>query len=94
MIYIQAERWEGTVGRPEIHKFLGALQGQKANKGIFITTSSFSDEAREYAKTIPTKIVLINGEELAELMIDNDVGISGEASYEVKKIDSDYFSEE
>ncbi len=94
VIYIQAKRWEGTVGRPEIHKFVGALQGQRANKGIFITTSTFSDEARQYASSIPTKIVLIDGEELADLMISNDIGVSRETSYEIKRIDNDYFSEE
>jgi restriction system protein len=87
-----------TEGEPLLcrRKFLIGLEGnvQKANKGIFITTSNFSDEAREYVKTIPTKVVLIDGEELAELMIDHDVGVSRETSYEVKKIDSDYFSEE
>jgi restriction system protein len=94
VIYVQAKRWEGTVGRPEIHKFVGALQGQRANKGIFITTSTFSDEARQYASSIPTKIVLIDGEELADLMISNDIGVSRETSYEIKRVDNDYFSEE
>jgi restriction system protein len=93
-IYVQAKRWEGTVGRPEIHKFVGALQGQRANKGIFITTSAFSDEAKQYASSISTKIVLIDGEELADLMISNDIGVSKETSYEIKRIDNDYFSEE
>jgi restriction system protein len=94
VIYVQAKRWQGTVGRPEIHKFVGALQGQKATKGIFITTGSFSDEAREYSSSIPTKVVLIDGVQLAELMIDNDVGVSRENTYEIKKMDSDYFSED
>ena len=94
MIYIQAKRWEGTVGRPEIHKFVGALQGQRATKGIFITTATFSEEAREYASSISTKVVLVDGEELAGLMIDNDVGVSREATYEVKRVDNDYFAEE
>ena len=93
-IYVQAKRWEGTVGRPEIHKFVGALQGQRAKKGIFITTSSLSDDTKEYASRIDTKVVLIDGEKLAELMVDNDVGVSRLANYEIKKVDSDYFAEE
>lgn len=92
-IYIQAKRWEGVVGRPEIQKFAGALQGQRARKGIFITTSSFSKDATEYVAFIENKIVLMGGKELASLMIDFDVGVSRVASYEVKRIDSDYFEE-
>lgn len=94
VLYVQAKRWEGTVGRPEIHKFVGALQGQRAKKGIFITTSNFSKDAIEYVQNIDTKIVLIDGEELAQLMIENDIGVSKIASYEIKKIDSDFFEEE
>jgi restriction system protein len=93
-IYIQAKRWEGTVGRPEIHRFVGALAGQRARKGLFITTSDFSDEAVKYASGIDTKIVLIDGETLADLMIDHNVGVSTVAAYELKKIDTDYFTEE
>jgi len=93
-IYIQAKRWEGTVGRPEIHKFVGALQGQRAKKGIFITTSNFSKDAIDYISKIDTKIVLIDGEKLTQLMFDNDIGVSKVTNYEIKKIDSDYFSEE
>jgi restriction system protein len=93
-IYVQAKRWEGTVGRPEIHKFVGALKGQGANKGIFITTSAFSKEAAEYASKIDSpKIVLMDGRRLSELMIEHDIGVSQEATYEIKRIDSDYFSE-
>ncbi|MBC8554298.1 MAG: restriction endonuclease [Candidatus Brocadiales bacterium] len=94
VIYIQAKRWEGTVGRPDIQKFAGALQGQRAKKGIFITTSNFSKEAQEYASLIENKIVLINGEELSTYMIDLDIGVSKVASYEIKRVDSDYFTEE
>jgi len=94
IIYIQAKRWENTVGRPEIQKFAGALQGQRARKGIFITTSSFSKEAYDYASRIDSKIVLIDGERLAQFMIDNNLGVSSTATYEIKKIDSDYFTEE
>ncbi|MDZ7697492.1 MAG: restriction endonuclease [Deltaproteobacteria bacterium] len=94
IIYIQAKRWEASVGRPEIQKFAGALQGQRARKGIFITTSTFSREATDYVKNIESKIILIDGQRLAELMIEHDVGVSPVASYEIKKIDSDYFIED
>ncbi len=93
-IYIQAKRWEAVVGRPEIQKFVGALQGQRAHKGVFITTSDFTKEAQEYVKNINNKVVLINGLTLARLMIENNVGVSVAATYEVKKIDSDYFADE
>jgi len=92
-IYIQAKRWENTVSRPEIQKFAGALQGQKAKKGVFITTSSFSNGAKDYAAIIESRVVLIDGERLAQLMIDYDIGVSKIKSYEVKKIDTDYFTE-
>ena len=94
MIYLQAKRWEGVVGRPEIQKFVGALQGQRAKKGVFITTSDFTKEAVEYVRHIDNKVVLINGSFLARLMIDHNVGVSLAATYEIKKIDSDYFLEE
>ena len=94
IIYIQAKRWESVVGRPEIQKFAGALQGQRARKGIFITTSSFTREAAEYVRNIETKIILIDGSLLAEYMIDNNVGVTVEATYELKRIDSDYFLED
>ena len=91
IIYIQAKRWEGTVGRPEIQKFSGALDGQRAKKGIFITTSDFSREAEEFVNRIDKKIILIDGYSLARLMIDFGVGVTPVVTYEVKKIDSDYF---
>ncbi len=94
VIYIQAKRWGSTVGRPEIQKFVGALTGQRAKKGVFITTSDFSADAEDYVSRIDTKVVLIDGETLAQLMIDHNVGISTIGTYEIKKIDSDYFSEE
>jgi len=94
IIYIQAKRWEGVVGRPEIQKFAGALQGQRARKGIFITTSNFTKDALNYVENIETKIILIDGQRLAELMIAYNVGANTTAIYEVKKIDSDYFIEE
>ncbi len=94
IIYIQAKRWEGTVSRPEIQKFAGALQGQRARKGIFITASDFSKEARDFAAKIDTKIVLIDGEDLAEFMIDHNIGVTQVANYAIKRLDSDYFAEE
>jgi len=93
VIYLQAKRWEGTVGRPEIQKFAGALQGQRAKKGIFLTTSGFSAEATQYASFIDSRIVLIDGETLAGLMIDAGIGVSKVATYDVKRLDSDYFEE-
>lgn len=92
-IFIQAKRWQGSVGRPEIQKFVGALQGQRAKKGVFITTSSYTADAADYATRIDTKVVLIDGKQLAGLMIDFDVGVSQAATYIVKRIDSDYFEE-
>jgi restriction system protein len=92
-IYVQAKRWDATVGRPEIQKFAGALQGQRARKGIFMTTSDFSKEAHDYVSRIDSKIVLIDGKSLSRLMIEFGVGVASVASYEVKKIDSDYFAD-
>lgn len=94
VIYIQAKRWEGVVGRPEIQKFVGALAGQRAKKGVFITTSSFTKEATTYAVQMDTKIVLIDGETLAQYMIDFNLGVSIQNTYKIKKIDSDYFEED
>lgn len=94
VIYIQAKRWDVTIGRPEIQKFVGALQGQRAKKGIFITTADFSNEAIQYASSIDCKIVLVDGEQLAQLMIDFNLGVSKIAFYEIKKVNSDYFTEE
>lgn len=94
VIFIQAKRWEGMVGRPEIQKFAGALQGQRARKGVFITTSSFTKEAQEYASLIESKIILIDGDNLSRLMAEHNVGVSTVGQYEVKKLDSDYFNEE
>ena len=96
IIYIQAKRWKpgNVVGRPELHKFVGALAGQGAKKGIFITTSSFTKEALGYSPKNETKIVLIDGEQLAQLMIDYNLGCTTQQIYELKKIDSDYFGEQ
>lgn len=94
VIYIQAKRWDNQpVGRPDIQSFVGALDGQRANKGVFITTSRFSDTATEYVKTITKKVVLIDGEQLAGYMIDHGLGVSTLTVYELKKIDNDYFGE-
>ncbi len=94
VIYIQAKRWDtNSIGRPQVQQFAGALQGQRAGKGIFITTSSFTDDAREFVKGIGSKIVLVDGDELANLMIDHGIGVATAATYEVKRIDSDYFTE-
>jgi restriction system protein len=90
-IYIQAKKWEGSVGRPEIQKFAGALQGQRARKGIFITTSSFSQDANDFVSKIDSKIILIDGKRLAEYMIEHGVGVSSDRSFIIKKINSDYF---
>lgn len=95
IVYIQAKRWDATVvGRPEIQKFVGALHGQRARKGVFITTSKFSQDAKDYVALIDSKIVLIDGQELAQLMIDNNVGVSTISTYEIKKIDLDFFTDE
>ena len=95
VVYIQAKRWDSTsVGRPEIQKFAGALQGQRARKGIFLTTSTFSKDAQEFVSRIESKIVLMDGETIAQLMIDYGVGVNTVATYELKRVDSDYFTGE
>jgi len=93
-IYLQAKRWEGTVGRPEVQKFAGALQGLRASKGIFISTSNYSREALEYVAQISSKIILIDGATLVRYMVDHNVGVSIAGQYEIKNIDSDYFDSE
>lgn len=93
VIYLQAKRWEGTVSRPEIQKFAGALQGKRAKKGVFITTSDFTAEAKDFVRNIDAKIVLIAGRQFAELMLEHHVGVTVTATYELKKIDSDFFEE-
>jgi restriction system protein len=92
-IYLQAKRWTNSVGRPTIQQFAGALVGQNATKGVFITTSTFTKEAREYVKGINQKIVLIDGSELAKYMIEYNVGVSVKNVYEIKRIDNDYFED-
>ena len=94
VIYLQAKRWEGTVGRPIIQKFVGALHGKRAKKGVFITTGKFSADANEYVKSIEPKVILIDGKILANFMIDFSLGTSTNVTYEIKRIDSDYFAEE
>jgi restriction system protein len=94
VVYLQAKRWENTVGRREVQQFAGALAGQQANRGVFITTSDFSSEAVAYAKQVATKIVLINGKQLAEYMFDHDLGVTSTLTLSLKKIDSDFFEEE
>jgi restriction system protein len=91
-IYIQAKKWDDVVGRPEIQKFVGALMGKRSKKGIFITSSAFSTEAMKYVANIDSKIVLIDGKRLAELMIDYDVGVATVSTYQLKRVDSDYFN--
>ncbi len=91
IIYIQAKRWEGSVGAKEIRNFVGALAGQKANKGVFITTSNFTKEALSFVQAIQQKVILIDGQLLAQLMIDYDIGVSLEKNYQVKRVDHDFF---
>jgi len=93
-VYVQAKRWSQNVGRPEVQAFAGSLEGARARKGVFITTSDFTPDAREYVKRIEKKIVLIDGRQLAELMIDHDVGVTVAHTYKLKRLDSDYFEEE
>lgn len=94
VIYLQAKRWQDSVGRPEVQKFVGALQGHHARKGVFLTTSTFTRDAVEYAAKVDSKVVLIDGRRLAELMIDFDLGVSTAATYAVKRADSDFFEGE
>lgn len=93
-VYIQAKRWEGAVGRPAVQAFAGALSGNKASKGVLLTTSTFTNEAREFVGRLGSRIVLVDGERLAELMIEHNVGVSEVRRYAVHRIDADYFTEE
>lgn len=94
VIHIQAKRWTtNTVGRPEIQNFAGSLEGQRGRKGVFITTSSFSSDAKEYVSRIEKKIILIDGAELARLCVDFGIGVSNHTTYILKKIDQDFFDE-
>jgi restriction system protein len=93
-IYVQAKRWDATVGRPTIQQFAGALQGHRARKGVVITTSTFSKDAIDYAKGLQTTIVLIDGAQLAEFMIEFGVGVAEFETIRLKRLDEDYFAEE
>jgi len=93
-IYIQAKRYAGTVGRPDIQKFVGALHGKRARKGVFLTTGKFSEDAIDYVGRIDPHVVLVDGSQLAEHMIDYDLGVTPRDTYELKRIDSDYFNDE
>ena len=91
-MYIQAKRWQANVGRPDIQGFVGSLEGKRVQKGVFITTSDFTADAKNYAETIQKRVALINGRTLARLMFDSGLGVTTVATYEVKKIDTDYFT--
>jgi restriction system protein len=91
IVYVQAKRWQDNVGSPEVMKFCGGLTAHHANKGVLLTTSSFSKDASEFVTKIPQKIVLIGGKRLAELMIEHDVGVAAKKRYTLKRIDQDYF---
>jgi len=93
VIYIQAKRWDNPVGSPHIHQFIGSLANKNANKGVFITTSTFTEAAKNSIQG-PYRIILIDGETLAQLMIDYNIGVFTKATYEIKEIDTDYFSED
>jgi len=93
-VYVQAKRWDNSVGRPVVQAFAGSLMGRQANKGVLITTGTFTADARPFVRNLPTRIVLIDGQELATLMIEHNVGVSVVSTYQIKRIDSDYFSEE
>jgi len=93
LIYLQAKRWQNPVGRPHVQNFVGSLVGKSAHKGVMLTTSRFTDEAKQFVKHLPQKVVLIDGEELAELMIEFNVGVNPTTTYIVKKLDTDYFDE-
>lgn len=94
VVYIQAKRWQGTVGAPEIRSFAGSLDERKSQKGVFITTSDFTAEARNYVERASRRIVLIDGQRLAQLMIDYNIGVTARKTYVIKRVDEDFFSEE
>jgi restriction system protein len=94
VVYIQAKRWQNDVGRKEIQSFVGALAGQRASKGVFITTSGFNRNAQEYAASVHQKVILIDGSRLAQLMIEHDIGVSTTSTISLKRVDSDYFAGE
>ncbi|MCK6565864.1 MAG: restriction endonuclease, partial [Dehalococcoidia bacterium] len=94
VVYVQAKRWEASVGRPLVQAFVGSLEGHKARKGVMITTSTFSNDAREYVQNIEKRVVLVDGRQLAELMVDTGLGVNPVASYTIWRIDSDYFTQD
>ncbi|SIN83078.1 restriction endonuclease [Paraburkholderia phenazinium] len=94
IIYLQAKRWHSNVGSPEVRDFVGSLVGHSASKGVFLTTSSFSKDARDYVRKVPQKVILIDGSRLAELLVDYGIGVSDVIAYHVKKVDTDYFGTE
>ena len=93
-VYVQAKRWQNTVGRPEIQKFAGSLQGERAKKGVFITTSEFSSEAHEFARAIDSRIVLIDGLTLVGYLFEFDQGVRKQVEYAVKRVDEEFFDDE
>ena len=93
VVYVQAKRWEGKVGAPPVRDFVGALDGEGVQEGIFITTSDFNPAAKEFAERSSKRVILINGSQLARYMIDHNVGVSTTTTYEIKRVDSDYFAE-
>ena len=94
LIYVQAKRWASNVQRPDLQRFFGALEGQRATKGVFITTSDFSPQAPEFGHNASRRMVLFDGEQLAEVMIDHGVGVTIQNAYEVPRVDLDYFVED
>jgi restriction system protein len=94
VVYVQAKRWDATVGRPVVQGFVGALQGARASKGIIFTASSFSGDAQQYAAGASPRVILVDGERLAALMIDHNVGVSDRETYVVKRVDNDYFGDD
>lgn len=90
-VYVQAKRWTGPVGRPVVQAFAGSLEGARARKGVLITTSTFTQDALDYVQRIEKRIILLNGTQLADLMIDHDIGVTVSQVYQIKRLDSDYF---
>ncbi|MDP8923243.1 MAG: restriction endonuclease [Chloroflexota bacterium] len=93
-VYVQAKRWDNSVGRPVVQAFAGSLMGRQANKGVLITTGTFTADAEAFVRNLPTRIVLIDGQQLAMLMIEHNVGVSVVSTYQMKRVDSDYFAED
>jgi restriction system protein len=94
VVYIQAKRWQQPISAGSLRDFTGSLEANRSTKGVFITTSTFTKDARDHVGRVQKRIILIDGEELAQLMIDFDIGVTARTTYVLKKIDEDYFSEE